>query len=207
MLGLLGARALFRDDNIERNIMRGGSDAVDGTQFEADTDRQRAGSACRQRAVEVATAVAQSVAGGVEGHQRQQHDIGHGDCVGDRYGDAVRVGRHWCIRPPGAELHGRRCCHNDRHGGAPAGVQELSDQCAAIHLGTDWPAEGNDANRVWQQQVGKVVENPCAGSVVVDSRQGHSRRDLFLSQRSAESGGINGKIAGLIGHGAQKTVC
>jgi hypothetical protein len=72
----VGSTPGFGDDCVEAHIVCLRPDVGHPAELEADADRLRARNHRRQRAVEIATAVAEAKALRVEGHQRQQHDVG-----------------------------------------------------------------------------------------------------------------------------------
>lgn len=190
-------------------------DAVHPAQFEADTDRQRAGLATRQGAIEIATAVTEPVAGGIAGDQRQEQHVrrGHGWRGGNR--DAVWIGLHRRIRPPGAEFH--RCIrlHHRGHGGLPAGSEQPTDQWPAVDLGADRPAEGDGACRARGQELPEVIQNESARLPMRVGVEGLAGRDFFAAQGSPPDSKIgsvvnadnSGGFCGLIAHGVLEGLC
>lgn len=66
LIALKAQRAGFGDDGVERQIMRLWANVGHAGELEADADGPRAGNPRRQRAVEIAAAVAEPVAGGIK---------------------------------------------------------------------------------------------------------------------------------------------
>lgn len=186
-------------------------DAVDHAQREADADRERTACAGGQCPVEIAAPVAQPVPGGIAGDQRQEQHVGHADDfrVGD--GNAIGVGLHRGIGPPGAELHRGIGLHDRRHGGPPAPGKQLGDQRPAIDFGADRPAEGDGSRRFRCQEAAERCEDACAGLSVNHRVERQPGGDFFAAQGRTRLTEINGAICvgfgGLIAHGVLECLC
>lgn len=202
---------MFIYRRIQWDIVFPGVDAVDQAQGEADADGERTGRAGGQRAVEVAAPVTQPVPGGIAGDQRQEQHVGHSHDfrVGD--GNAIGVGVHRCIGPPGAELHRGIGLHDRRHGCPPASREQPGDQRPAIDFGADRPAEGEGSCRLRRQKTAERFEDACAGLLVDDRVERQPGGDFLAAQGRARLTEINGAICvgfgGLIAHGVIECLC
>ncbi len=125
------------DDRVERQIVRPGMEAREVALLEAHAERERAGAERRQRAVEVAAAIAQAMVGVVEAEHGDQEELGRGDVARGGLGNAVRTLGHRLARAPAAVLQRLALREDGGKREAAALGEELVRERERVELGVD----------------------------------------------------------------------
>jgi len=148
--------AVLGDDPVQPLVVRRRPDTRDAVDLEADADRQRARRQRRQRAVEKAAAVAETVAGCVETVERQQDQVGCQPGAGSRCRNVITIGGQRRFRRPFTEGQWLARGDDHRQRRACAGPRPVRQQGTHVRLVLDRPAEGGDRR---PRQGGLCVRN------------------------------------------------
>jgi hypothetical protein len=182
----------FGDHHVERLVVRLGVDRLQPGQFKTDANRQRTRRERSQRAIEVAAAVADAMAGGIEAIHRDQQGLRDQEITCRRRRDAMLVDDHRRVWRPGAK--GQRPASSITTGSraakpGPTFADPALDQRPQVGLLPERPAETDAHSReLWKTGLQERTDLPRQWRIPGVRRQGQPTLDQRLAQRRRHAG-------------------